>query len=182
MKIDGLFIEYLISGGVAILWIYPILIMLGLDVSLLNLDPSAILIGIPITYVIGMMIDYIAAELLRGYKTKIRIRVYKDLHLKEHTFYDALFEISKFNQTIVKHLEMRESRVRAARGIFLNLIFALPIIPIYFVYVDNAIMLFVSILFLLLALILSWFIFKKMIKLTYYFQAMMVGKLLDEKR
>ena len=182
MKIDGLFIEYLISGGVAILWLYPLFMILGINPTFFYTNISLLLIAIPITYIIGMMVDYLASRILARSKNEARLRVYNKAGLDVRTFYDSLFDLSYTNETLIKHLEMRESRVRTARGTFINIIFATICIPLYFFIRHDLGSGFLFLLGLLLVLLLTWRIYEKNIWLTYEYQATMIRKLQEKER
>ena len=134
MKIDGMFIEYLISGGVALIWIYPLTSIIGVNSEVFSFEPSVILLAIPLTFTIGMLIDFIALKVLSKQRKKIRHKVYGDMDTKEMTFYNTLYELSKINNSLVKHLEMRDTRVRASRGTFINFLLGLLLIPVSYTH------------------------------------------------
>ncbi len=74
MQIPGLLVEYLISGSFAMIWLLPLLLLIGYTPQK---DDSAILIVLlPALYVVGMIIDFISGFIVRPHKHRIKKRVY----------------------------------------------------------------------------------------------------------
>jgi len=77
MQFAASFIEYLVTGSLALLWILPLCHALRpniADVMRIELSPftiwTAILLGL--VYVIGLMLDFVAYKLMRGKRKAIR--------------------------------------------------------------------------------------------------------------
>ncbi|MEL6253401.1 MAG: hypothetical protein AAFR87_15425 [Bacteroidota bacterium] len=176
MKVEGLFIEYLISGGIAFIWIYPTTQLLNIPKGIFDFDIKLLLVAIPITYVIGMFIDFIASKILKKEKIKAKAREFNAKKLDEHSFYDSLFELASANSFLIEHLVMRETRVRSARGVFVNFLLASLAIPLYFFVNQKLLIGLLAGVFLIGLTIMAFYIFRKMVGLSYQFQASMIKK------
>ena len=76
MNLPGLLIEYLINGSVALLWIGGSFAYL--DISFIEFTTFEIIL-IPIAYMIGMFIDYIAWLVKKPFKKIIRNRALQEV-------------------------------------------------------------------------------------------------------
>lgn len=128
MSIPGLFVEYLINGAVALLWLYPLL----KDYLLTDIPPSYLPLYAIGLYVVGMVIDVIAwlvtmpiKRFIREYTVRVRIP-------KSHSFVPVTSNSSSMRQIklalyasdVAKENTMRSSRDRIARGAIINSIMA----------------------------------------------------------
>jgi hypothetical protein len=119
MQAPGMFIEYLINGSVALLWLLPILKTLGLQAPK---EAAVTALAVPGLYVIGMMVDFIGWFISLGYKTRIRKEMVTQIGLnweQRSTLQPKLFI---YAPDLAKSSEMRGSRDRIARGTFVNVV------------------------------------------------------------
>ena len=134
MNIPALLIEYLITGGFAIIWIVPLILLFEDQSNLCVLKSFTILFGIPLLYVIGLILDmfceYIAS------KTKMKQRIRDIVNTQDCSKYgevpddpSASIYIRLHNNDLANEFEKRSSRDRIARGATLNLFLASAVIP-----------------------------------------------------
>lgn len=130
MNLPGLLIEYLINGSIALIWIFWFV-----DISVIEgyLDDQKLII-IPIAYVIGMFIDFIAWMVTKPLKKHIRENalgvIAKEMENRGllfdadayQLFWEEKIEIEKRYPDLKKELTSRSSRDRIARGTMINLI------------------------------------------------------------
>ena len=132
MQLQGIRIEYLITGGISIIWLYPLIEMLrfGDETYSADLRKSG-LIFIPIAYVLGMTIDFIAREIFSKSKNKIRKEIYARNKMSKSN-QEILIEVLHHDAELHKRLETRETRYRIARGLFVNLLLSLLVTFVWF--------------------------------------------------
>ena len=126
MNLPGLLIEYLINGAIALIWLSQISIFSTLTaVSATGME----IVLIPIAYVIGMFIDYIAWFLTRPVKgfirSKVRDELAHELSFASDDYKDRWTDKLKIETdyaNLSKQLESKSSRDRIARGTIINLI------------------------------------------------------------
>lgn len=159
MNVPGLLIEYLVTGGVSLIWLLPFLQLLGFPwQDSLFVKLGSILL-IPVLYIVGLLINFLSGHLVSATKRKIRISLIEE-HINTNKWYknfdndllEALFETEKKGDTIIKikkiesrvatiylwlncdnlakGFEMRSSRDRIARSTFLNLFIAAIFVPL----------------------------------------------------
>ena len=136
----GLLIEYLINGAIAILWISRLIDIEELTAIAEGHTKGLILI--PVAYVLGMCIDYIAwwvtqipKQMIRDHAAKTVEKAMTDadppfLSAEYKYFWKEKIEIEKSYPDLNKAMSSRSSRDRIARGTIFNLI------PISILYVD----------------------------------------------
>jgi len=136
MAIPGLFVEYLISGALALIWIYPLWIHPNLKKVNLDTIPT---LSLPLLalglYFVGMIIDFCAFLVLSPIKYKIRERIEKKYNIANEIVpgktADRNARFWLYVPEVAKEAAMRGSRDRIARGAILNLIpatmFTLPV-------------------------------------------------------
>ncbi|UCH95330.1 MAG: hypothetical protein JSV88_00405 [Candidatus Aminicenantes bacterium] len=136
MAIPGLFVEYLINGALALIWIYPLWIHPNLKKVNLDTIPT---ISLPLIvlglYFIGMIIDFCAFMVLRPIKYKIRGRIERRYKISKERIpgktADRNARFWLYTPELAKEVAMRSSRDRIARGVIINLIpatiFTLPV-------------------------------------------------------
>lgn len=67
MALPGLLIEYLLTGVLALVWVWPLLVLLGFDAARLWPDGAvAVVVLVPVAHVLGMLVDTLARALCRG--------------------------------------------------------------------------------------------------------------------
>jgi len=119
MSLPGLLIEYLVSGSLALVWLYQ---YLPLQVSELQAW-HAPLIGV-LLYVVGMAVDLVAFVALRAPKFRVRAYVAGKIGVSQSSARASgtarLVFIQKTSPTIAAELAARSSRDRIARGTFVN--------------------------------------------------------------
>ncbi len=75
MKLENIFVEYLVIGAIALFWIYPIGLILNENIYNVKLEKDLILTFlIPVIYVIGMIINYLCEVLLVDSKFRKKIK------------------------------------------------------------------------------------------------------------
>ena len=130
MNLPGLLIEYLINGSLALIWLLSMV-----DITML---PSFIedqsLLLVPVIYVLGMLIDFIAWVVTSPVKKRIRNNALNNIDriMKEDrvafdkddykSFLAEKLTIAKDFPDLDKELSSRSSRDRIARGLMLNMI------------------------------------------------------------
>ena len=138
MQLPGMLIEYLINGSCALIWIWISLRMLGKEVPSVS-DPRLVLF-LPVIYVIGMIIDYVARGLVlfivdTAKRLKRTAKPRKATLSSNNSETDKIGEKRKpkkgsvsraymflHSPELSKQYEMRSSRDRVARGALLNTI------------------------------------------------------------
>jgi len=75
LKLENIFVEYLVIGAIALFWIYPIGLILNENIYNVKLEKDLILTFlIPVIYVIGMIINYLCEVLLVDSKFRKKIK------------------------------------------------------------------------------------------------------------
>jgi hypothetical protein len=132
MAIPGLLVEYLISGAIALIWLYPLLRNAGFAKT----DPSYLPFLVLGLYVVGMMIDFSAWALTRPIKHRIRRwtenRYGIETTLEKGKGVARHVKFALYAPEVAKEVSMRSSRDRIARGAIINsilaTIFVLPLL------------------------------------------------------
>lgn len=119
MQAPGMFIEYLINGSVAMMWLLPILKRFGLQTPE---EAAIIALALPGLYVVGMMVDFVGWLVSLGYKKRIRKDIVEKIGLNWETRYALQPKLFIYAPDLAKSSEMRGSRDRIARGTFVNVI------------------------------------------------------------
>jgi len=153
MNLPGLLIEYLINGSVALLWVGRLFLMINPEI--IAFTSNEVLL-IPIIYVIGMFVDFIAWVVTKPFKQLIRNKALSSV--KEEmkgesfekedykSFWKEKLEIEKRFPELNKELGSRSSRDRIARGTMINLI---PITILYWPLIHFfGILLFITSIFM----------------------------------
>ena len=168
------FIEYLVTGSLALLWLIPLCHALRPDITTIlrsELSPftiwTAILLGL--VYVIGLLLDFVAYKLMRGkrkvirkeqaeldgrYKSALRSRGIDILPDNAFIWYKA--------PELAKALAAYSSRDRIARGATLN--FAIAAVVDALILWSYPTSLIVGVVFLVLAVLAyyTWFRFQSL--------------------
>ena len=135
MNLPGLLVEYLINGCIAFIWLFSFE-----RIQAIASQSYSELLLIPVAYVLGMFIDFLAWIITRPVKNQIRdsaLRVVGKereesgvtIDVNEYKFFwDEKVEIEKSYPELNSEIKSRSSRDRIARGTILNLI---PITIVY---------------------------------------------------
>ena len=103
MQIAATFIEYLVSGCTALLWLLPLLSTS--QASLVTITPAQAVLMVPLAYVVGHLVDYLSYKAVSPFKHDSKV--------------DAL-EIIYASSDLAKEEQIRSSRDRIARGALFN--------------------------------------------------------------
>jgi hypothetical protein len=122
MALPGLLIEYLITGAIALIWLYPLIERAGYT----QISASNLSLAVPALYVAGMVIDFAAYWLTKPLKKVIRERVEKQYRLtftgERGTSVARLAKFTLYAPELAKEVGLRSSRDRIARGAIVNMI------------------------------------------------------------
>lgn len=129
MSIPGLFVEYLVIGTIAMLWLWPLTSILA---PLVPKDEIFTLLLVPVLYVIGMIIDYVGYLLFRPVRNRIRDRIYIQYKGDLEQSGDLEARLFVHAPELAKLVTMYSSRDRVARGTTINGILAAITFVIYF--------------------------------------------------
>ncbi len=168
MQLQGIRITYFINGGIAILWMYPILWFFSEELNifiekepLLNQELLLAFI-IPFLYVLGMLISFTARSILNKPKRKIQQRIYKK-YLGEEKLYQIplLIETASKDNNIYERLEENLTAQLIARGTVLSLILSIVTHSILLICIKRLDILILIIPLLLFFLTLTYFMWRK---------------------
>jgi hypothetical protein len=143
VSLPGLLIEYLITGAVAIVWIWTLAsaVQPGSQLNLKDFGAAHVTLAVPLAYVLGMVVDYVgrllATAIRRGVADPVNCRLGPAIarHVPAgwvaiHEFLAAgskpsvaplmQAEILIKSTELGKQYEMRSSRDRIARGMLAN--------------------------------------------------------------
>jgi hypothetical protein len=140
MSIPGLFIEYLISGALALIWIYRFIPEDWVS-KLQTAHIPLLALGL---YIVGMAIDFFAWILTshtkeglrrwydegKGFRPQNLLTIFKGKNPKQQlrvSFREIKFAV--YAPEVAKEAAMRSSRDRVARGAIINSILFTSIIP-----------------------------------------------------
>jgi hypothetical protein len=119
LQLTGLLIEYLAIGSASLLWILLLIVAsAGLPRALDH--PAIIALFLPLTYVLGMIGDFLGESILRSAKSSIRNVARKGTGLEELSSGRIQAKIVAFSPDLATELNARSSRDRIARGVFVN--------------------------------------------------------------
>jgi hypothetical protein len=118
MALPGLLIEYLVSGALALIWLYQ---LVGTTVKFEAWQAPLVAAGL---YVVGMSIDFIAFWAVWYLKPLVHRRVARRVGIatssRGASSTDRQVYIQKLSKEIAAELAARSSRDRIARGLFVN--------------------------------------------------------------
>jgi hypothetical protein len=165
MQLPTFFVEYLISGACALIWIWEILIVKGIvngPPSADKVDAGYVALLIPILYVLGMFIDFIGRWCVKKIiKEKVVNRWRSDSTDLSDTADNMSATLAVHAPEANKELGMRSSRDRVARGALVNLMITVFIFIFWFNRINQTLSLnlsFYSVLFSGLALVALCFL------------------------
>lgn len=139
MNFTAAFVEYLVTGCTALLWIIPLL--WGDKGDELSKFPGGLaILLLPILYALGSLIDFVSYYLVWPMKSLIRkeakegTRSHRSITKEEESVEDAFPSLTvatiAFSSELGKELIVRNSRERIARGTLLNLLLLSVVIGI----------------------------------------------------
>ncbi len=128
MQTPGMFIEYLINGSVALVWVLPILKLLEIPTPKETATAALLLPGL---YVIGMIIDYFGWFISRSYKGRLKGEALKGSGLSDKDTDILQPNVFIYAPELAKASEMRGSRDRIARGTFINIVVTTILLSVY---------------------------------------------------
>jgi hypothetical protein len=143
MSLAGMLVEYLITGCSALIWIWLILLLPGADlpagVNARELEAHQVAFFVPILYVLGLFIDYLAKGLTDFLDERVRQQLWRSAARRLSKFtqedsrlgkwlagpksYDGSIEYADIffhAPDLGKQLELRSTRDRVARGALMN--------------------------------------------------------------
>jgi len=183
MNVQGLLIEYLITGAFTILWVGCVIALSGrYDFDQLNAAHVTLLV--PLAYVIGTFVDFIGRAITRLVDKK---RGHRGKHGTEKYYVEVEFcfrpplirreairvagkeEMFVRAPEAAKQYELRKARDRVARGIFANSVIMAFVLPPVIAYQSPADLVYA----MPVLLGFCWFSFKvwrKMVDLTVTFR------------
>ncbi|GAB6262598.1 hypothetical protein [Photobacterium sp. R1] len=135
MNIPALLVEYLITGGFSIVWVIPLIFLFDFQLKLEYFKHYAVLIGIPITYVLGLMLDMFCGFITSKLNLKSDIRKQINVSFENKFGYLPELDFAKiyirlYNNDLANEFERSSSRDRIARGVCLNLFLSSIFIPV----------------------------------------------------
>ncbi len=168
MQFQGIRITYFINGGLAILWIYPIIWLFyenfeGLVKEEILLNKELLLAFlIPFIYVIGMLISYLARAVLNSQKRRIQKETYQK-YLGDERLYQVplLIKAASLSKDVYERLEERLTAQLVARGTVLNLLLAIITHTVILLILKKVNLLIIILPILIMFLIPSYFMWKK---------------------
>ena len=131
MRFTAAFVEYLVTGCCALLWIVPLLWPVK-PCNISSPSTGTAVLLLPILYALGGIIDFVSYFLVLPIRNEIRkgakrlsreycVRKETEIFLEER-FPSLTAAILDFSPELGKELVLRKTRVRIARGALLNLI------------------------------------------------------------
>jgi len=162
MQLQGVRIEYFINGGIAIIWVYPLLEIFVKAFGLIDLPiltEAHFIILIPLCYVTGMFVAFLAKTLFKKKRNKLRKEMFSS-HFTDEKIKQIriLIMAAKFNKEVYDLLEVNLTRQRITRGNLINLIITILVFPSYLIFVKSIIWWNAVFPFMLLSalLLLNW--------------------------
>jgi|SRR5215213_123543 len=133
MQLPGLLIEYLVNGSCALIWIWILFLIPGVDlpagIDVAKMDGARIAFFIPIMYVLGMTVDYLSLITVRPFAVKY-LRGGRDSSIA------STAKIMLNSAELGKEYIIRSSRDRIARGMFVNSVITTIVLTIFYLYIS----------------------------------------------
>jgi hypothetical protein len=123
MQLVASFLEYLVVGCTALLWVVP-LAPAGVWTKTGESEKALVLL-LPIVYVLGMLVDYVAEVLVSPFKKVIRSRYSAEggaVGAAAGGLPSSTAFVLLRSADLGRELQARSTRDRIARGTFLNLV------------------------------------------------------------
>lgn len=130
MQLPGLLVEYLVIGSCALIWIWILCLFPGLHlpdpVDFAKLDGARIALMIPMLYVVGMIVDFVAL-------ITVQPLTFKYLRNREPGESSVALTAKILLNSVELNREyvLRSSRDRIARGTFINSVIGTIVLTIY---------------------------------------------------
>lgn len=143
MQLQGIRIEYFLTGGLSFVWLGLLAYLIYPGISQFSFG-SAQLLLIPVAYYMGLMIDYVGRLALNPIANKIEAKIYGSAEAriksergieKKLKNSEILITILDYKPELFEQVEIRLTRYRIARGALLNI--ALTLLVILFFYSPN---------------------------------------------
>lgn len=116
MQVAASFLEYLVSGVVALIWLIPLLQRNPVLASSLSTSQAVVLL--PILYVVGMLIDGLGYLATRPLKNRLEEK--RGSHSRKLCGESATTFVIHHSAELGKAMEVRSTRDRIARGMIIN--------------------------------------------------------------
>lgn len=121
MNLTAAFVEYLVTGCTALLWILYIILSIPAQPPAGIPEWTGILL-LPVLYAVGMLIDFATYYPLRRLAKNIRQQVEEESKLKVTSAEPMTIAIIAADHELGREVILRSSRARIARGTALNLL------------------------------------------------------------
>lgn len=167
MSIPGLFVEYLVIGVVATVWMLPWI--LTYSPKLPQGDISSLMF-LPGFYVVGMIIDYIGWRILRSLRNRIKRDTYQKYKGNESESEGFMARLLLHAPDLARTLEMYSSRDRIARGTLINSLISAISYVLYFWIYGQITSVLVSVFICTLAIILTLLLWMNYQRNSYRFE------------
>ena len=116
MQFAAAFVEYLVTGVVALAWAVPLMSRI---VAVPALDETTVLLAIPLLFVLGMYVDAAASLLLKTTK-----RLLKKEKVSRGNRFASTVTVLRGSPELAQELRAMVLRDRVARGVCLNALLA----------------------------------------------------------
>ena len=116
MRFTASFLEYFVTGTLAIFWIYPLLPPDKTVNGLNSINGFKAVLVIPLVYSLGMVLDFVAVIVLDPLKKAIR----KAQQNEKEPRISRTVAINAVSGDLGSELQIRATRDRIARGIVIN--------------------------------------------------------------
>ena len=143
MSLPGLFVEYLVNGSVALIWLMPLLFTFMPDISR---SGNLYLVFVPGLYVLGMMIDSLSWAITRPYKKRLHQKICEEYKVTEAQMDGFSEKLLLHNPELLTRLDMFSSRDRIARGALSNAMLATAVLCGYFLFAHAWVFAIISLL------------------------------------
>ncbi len=133
MQLPGLLIEYLVTGSCALIWIWILFLIPGVDlpegIDVAQIEGVRAAIFVPILYVVGMIVDFLSLILVRPF-------VVKYLRTGRQSSSASTAKIMLRSAELGREYIIRSSRDRIARGIFMNCVITTIVLTVLYPNMD----------------------------------------------
>jgi hypothetical protein len=131
-QLTGLLIEYLATGSASLLWVL-LLIVVYASLPSDKDHPAVIALLLPLTYVLGMISDFLGEWIVRNRKRTIKVNTRQGTAVEKLESQEIHTRIVTYSPELAKELNARSSRDRIARGVLVNVPFVGMATILYFV-------------------------------------------------
>jgi hypothetical protein len=131
MQLPGLLVEYLVNGSCALIWIWILFLIPGIDLpvemDVAKMDGARLALFLPILYILGMTVDFLSLITVRPFAVKY-LRKGRDNPIASPA------KILLHSVELGKEYIVRSSRDRIARGMFINSVITTIVLTIFYLY------------------------------------------------